>query len=483
MSDKMMKRTIEYIRMSLPINYFSQISNFLQSSPNNQIARVHISSSEADNLSFNDDEVASDIFSQSSQATDRLKQDKNSESSTRYYFMADAEQAERIYNILDRLSPEQQASLIDTSTYEEGETTFFNLKSFALMDEDFLSLAEQLDDEQLSQLVNVFDASTMQTQYEYGSGPIMVGPRKDKLNVFMDVLKETGKEDLSRILSRANQLAESVTPQSEIENSTYNRNDISAAKFSNESIQNFSSFIQVVNDNDNNNIIEVLDKVDSFSTEQQSQIINIMSFDKDLGTSLLDKLPELNDKTSTNLLDYLADKLKDKPLVNLPSYALWMEGEDLTASRSILSDVVTLLDDYEIEETEINKMLETANSLSMGEQSAYFQITRSGLEQLTQVDDNNRIMVEAEDLDKIDSLRDNSDIRQLVYHTRQFVNDKIDNGMAIENADNVVELLLKSSEKSDNVNQGELITDLSAMYVTQRNEAVATMLSHLNRDK
>jgi hypothetical protein len=465
--------------MSLPINFFSQISDFLQSSPNkNQIARVHLSSSEAENLSSHEGEVPRDIFSQSPQATDQLKQDKNSESSTRYYFMADAEQAERIYKILDRLSPEQQASLIDTSTYEEGETTFFNLKSFALMDEDFLSLAEQLDDEQLSQLVNVFDASAIQTQYEYGSGPIMVGPRKDKLNVFMDVLKKSGEEDLSRILSSANQLAESVTPQSAIEKSTYNKNDISAAKFTNESTQNFSSFIQVVNDNDN--IMEVLDKVDALSTEQQSQIINIMSFDNDLGTRLLDKLPELNDETSTNLLNYLADKLKDKPLVNLPSYALWMEGEDLKASRSILSDVVTLLDDYEIEETEINKMLKTANSLSMGEQSAYFQITRAGLEQLTEADHNNKVMVEAEDIDKINSLRDNSDIRQLVYHTRKFVDDKVDNSMAIKNADNVVELLLKRSENSDNADKGELITNLSAMYVTQRNEAVTTMLSHLN---
>lgn len=322
----------------------------------------------------------------------------------------DPVKSERIDNILDRLSKNEQAALIDNNTL--------------LLDEKFLQLAEELSDDELRQFVAI--SSALQT------APLVGGDRSSRaysgtgeVENLVNSLSGMDTTTRSRVLDKAEGYAENVIkrpPSKPVYEAQDIWNYVSAAGTAND-LFNFNVVISESDDIDG-----VLDKLEQFDEHQQKQMLGVLRRDTELGNTLMDQLEGREASAQNAILDYMTELdlarkeyIKYNPLGDTRT-KLDFDNSGHTVLVGMMEDTVSLLENYRFDDEQLKQMGEQLQQMERSDQRAYLVISKTGLETLLgdpasateQID-----LSQHEDaFETIDRLRNDLQVRELVFKSR-----------------------------------------------------------------
>ena len=312
--------------------------------------------------------------------------------------------ADKMDGILNRLDEDSQKHLIDSGL---------------MTNEKFLDLASELDDEELQQLSETLQGMDTPTTLQLNT------PYSEIKGELIDALSSANDATRSKILQQTAQYAEKVVPNSD--DATY---DSMGRIMLTSSSNDLHSFISSLNKTEDVN--GLMDKLNSFDEEQQSQLLNVMSLDYDLGERLLEQVSGKDKDIQDNILNFVGEiaatssrmESRDFEGHNMPGtlYSGTIPGSDnhfADVSKEMIEDTVSLLENHDFTDDQLLQMGEELNSMERIDQRAYLAITKVGLEQLVgdnSLDQESNKLSQA--LESISALRSDSNIREEVFRAR-----------------------------------------------------------------
>lgn len=322
----------------------------------------------------------------------------------------DPEKSARLDSILNRLSQNEQAALIDNNTL--------------LLDDKFLQLAEELSDDELRQFVAI--SSALQT------APLVGGDQSSRaysgtqqVENLVNSLSAMDSATRSRVLDKAEGYAEKVVkaPPSQ---PTYAAQDIwnymSAAATAND-LFNFNAVISKSDD-----INATLDQLEQFDETQQKQLLGVLRRDIELGSTLMDQLEERDSAAQNAILNYMTElDISRKELVKYDplgktSSVLDFDNNGYSVVVGMMEDTVSLLENYHFDDEQLQQMGEQLQQMDRSDQRAYLAISKTGFETLLgDVDRAGKQINMSEHeavFETIDSLRQDDQVRELVFRSR-----------------------------------------------------------------
>ncbi len=322
----------------------------------------------------------------------------------------DPDKSARIDGILNRLSENEQAALIDNNTM--------------LLDEQFIQLAEELSDDELRQFVAI--SSALQTI------PLVESPNNGRaysgtteVSRLVQSLSKLDTETRSRVLDKAEGYAEKVV-----------KRPPSPLTYDAQSIWNYLSDGATANDLFNlNNAIAgsddvngMLDQLEQFDEHQQTQLLGLLRRDNTLGTKMMDQLEGRDTAAQTAILDFMHKlDVTHKHHMNYDATGatrsvLDFDNHGYSVIVGMMEDTVSLLENYRFDDEQLEQMGSQLQQMDRGDQRAYLAITKTGFETLLvgvesegkQID----LSQHEEAFETIDSLRNNAQARKLVFTSR-----------------------------------------------------------------
>lgn len=321
-----------------------------------------------------------------------------------------SEKAQRMESVLDRLSDNQQDTLIDSEVIES---------------EAFLSLAEQLDDKKLGQLANTLEGLRTLPRQGGFDAIIQAGLSPDLLISTLSELDETTRE---RVLDKTEQYAAHIPPRDNSD--TYSASGLNLQASGSPAASDLHNFVQAVGGSED--LSGMLDSLESFSEMQQSGLLNVLGKDVALGERLMDQLAERGNAAKDTAINFLGDlavsadfrvsqttATTPSPLVKVYAVA----DHDNQSAETLLDMVessVSLLESYEFSDEQVVRMNNQLSAMDRSDQRAYLAITETGLDQLVGADRDNPADLgdNAEAVAVVDGLRSDATVREAVFMSR-----------------------------------------------------------------
>lgn len=322
------------------------------------------------------------------------------------------EDADQIASILNRITEDQQKSLIDSNV---------------LLDDEFVKLVGELDDEELSELTDTLDGLSTLPRL---SAPFLqennyynfLNPAED----FLNILISSDTQTRSQLLEQSSLYAGKVAKPGE--NYTYGS---AGAMYSTASANDLHNFAFILNQMED--IDPFLGKLMAFDEAEQSELLHVFSMDIELGERLLDNLEDKDKDLQRELLNFLGGVAESSSF--LSSSSLWPTSEkniqnsgtvltkdnnarDIT--RGMIEGMFSLLEDYQFSDEQLLDMGKALNSMDRSNQRAYLDITTTGLEHLLKDEDSKPLDISehVDVLDAIETLRSDANVRDLVFKSR-----------------------------------------------------------------
>jgi len=321
-----------------------------------------------------------------------------------------SEKAQRMESVLDRLSDDQQDTLIDSEVIESDE---------------FLSLAEQLDDKRLGQLADTLEGLRTLPRQGGFDAIIQAGLSPDLLISTLSELDESTRE---RVLDKTAQYAAHIPPRDNTD--TYSASGLNLQATGSPAASDLHNFVQAVGGAED--LSGMLDGLDSFSEMQQSGLLNVLGKDVALGERLMDQLAERGNAAKDTAINFLgdlavsADFRVSKATAATPSpltkvYAVAdHDNQSADTLLDMIESSVSLLESYEFSDEQIVQMNNQLSAMERSDQRAYLAITETGLDQLVGADRDNPADLEdnADAVGVIDGLRSDATVRDAVFMSR-----------------------------------------------------------------
>ncbi|WDE12434.1 hypothetical protein [Thalassomonas haliotis] len=314
--------------------------------------------------------------------------------------------------VLQRLSSEQQAAL--------------NKNKDLLLDNDFITLASKLNNQELEQLVTVADVLFTTPSDRHQATSVATGD--SSIKTFTETLATLNDEDRALVLAQASAFAAKVPPS---DNNTYDAGGKSSGTNNSFANNNLHNFVLAINNTEDAR--GLITDLAGFEEEQQANLLNVLSVSDSLGNELMNQLAGLEEKDQLLLLDYLGDiaqKIKpqqkrlDLHALPLDPYMSLSEASQSDSSRrGMLEDSIKLLSRYQFDENQLAETFTQIKTMRESDQQAYLKITTVSLEHLLGVPEGEAGSVSGKDkialkeqtrvLDTIEMLRSDEQIREL----------------------------------------------------------------------
>ena len=326
------------------------------------------------------------------------------------YFVLGDERNERIENVLNRVSKEQRQSLINTEM---------------ILDDNFLSLAESLDDRALGQLAS--SIHKMQTPATVHMAPNYGLATARLAKEFVADLTAMSSDTQLRVLERAAGYAEQVI--SRPAESTYNASGTLPFAQPSPSANNLYNFVSAVHKTDDPDAM--LDSLQPFTETQQDTLLQIYAADNQLGQDVVEGLTDRSEQAADSFLNYLgglAEKARpgfeygfNKPVgYEEPDRAnIDYDNEMLWVVKDMLDTTMSFISEYQFSDDQLSAMTDKLSYMESTHQRSYLEITKTGLETLVgdeadtlELEDNPEI------IETLNQLRDNHSTREGIALSR-----------------------------------------------------------------
>lgn len=322
----------------------------------------------------------------------------------------DPEKNARIDAILSRLSENEQAALIDNTTM--------------LLDDKFIQLAEELNDDELRQFVAISSALQTIPLVESPNNGLAYSGTKE-VSRLVENLTQLDSETRSRVLDKAEGYAEKVVkrPPSPL---TYDAQSIGNYLSDGATAKDLFNLNNAIAGSDDVN--GMLDQLEQFDEHQQTQLLGLLRRDITLGTQMMEQLEGRDPAAQNAILDFMSE------LDTTRKYH--MKYDATGATRSVLDfdnngyevvvgmmeDMTSLLENYRFDDKQLAQMGNQLQQMDRSDQRTYLAITQTGFETLLgdvtsqgkQVD----LSQHEEAFETIDDLRNNAQARDLVFRSR-----------------------------------------------------------------
>jgi len=335
----------------------------------------------------------------------------------------------RLDSLVARLRPELQQTLIDSDL-----DLTFDLEN---PENDYIGYLNSLNDQELNKTVSVlraFSVNPMVSDTSQGNGFARESNQRNRSENFIDMLKGFDSDTQTRVLNKMSDYAEDVPVIPFDKSITYNKkaNDTNqgAASEAND-LLNFFELTKKSKD-----VNETIDKIESFTTVQQSDVMFIMSSvpeeqadrvfnilenkEKETQNEILKVFSSIAKRTSP-LLSFSA-RLSNNSHSNDAQYIdTSCDTHDYYATKQHLSDTLSLYENFQFENDDLNRMSKQLNEANFLDQRALTTLSLTSLETLE--GDNGSVdiplKVSTENNDVLKSLQQTPDILNLV-HLSQF---------------------------------------------------------------
>ncbi len=322
----------------------------------------------------------------------------------------DSDKSERLDAILNRLSRNEQAALIDNNTM--------------LLDDTFIQLAEELSDEELRQFVAI--SSALQTI------PLVESAKHDRaysgVTEVSNLVKSLSKMDAdtrTRVLDKAEGYAEKVVrrPSSML---TYDAQGLGHYLSDGATANDLFNFNNAISGSDDIN--GMLDQLEQFDELQQKQMLGVLRRDNELGTKLMDQLEGRDSAAQDAILEFMTElDLTRKHHMKYDSTGatrslLGFDNNGYSVVVGMMEDTVSLLESYHFDDEQLKQMGDQLLQMDRSNQRAYLAITKTGFETLLGAAESLTEQIDLsqheEAFETIDSLRNNLQARELVFKSR-----------------------------------------------------------------
>lgn len=338
----------------------------------------------------------------------------------------------RLDPLIARLRPELQQTLIDS-----GLNLTFDLENSG---NDYIGYLNSLNDQELNKTVGVlraFSVNPMVSDTSQGNGFARESNQRSRSENFIDMLKGLDSNSRSRVLDKMSDYAEDVPVIALDKSITYSKkaNDTNqgAASEAND-LLNFFDLMRKSEDVD-----KTIDKIESFTIDQQSDAMFIMSsIPEAQADRVFNILENKEEETQNEILKVFSSIAKrTSPLLSFSDRlsnttysndALYIDTNcdthDYHATKQHLTDTLSLYENFQFEDADLNRMSKQLNAASFLDQRALTTLSLTALETLE--GDNGSIelpvKVSTENSDVLKSLQQTENISKLV-HLSQFGKD------------------------------------------------------------
>jgi len=350
----------------------------------------------------------------------------------------DSEKSQRMLNVYNRLASEQQQNIIDTNL---------------ISNDDFLQLAEQLDDDQLADFMSVAQALQKAPALNGITGTFI---SSQTLDAFTAQLLELNPSDLEAVLKQGKIHAAKVPPSEA--GATYNRQALQSSTHST-AANDIRNFVLAINNSAD--VPKMMGDLQAFDSAQQSDLLAIMA-DGTFTSRILERLNDIPQALQGDALSYFANTLQKvdsfSPIVTDDlegvSAILDIDNNARQTRYEMLDSALNLIENYDFKEEQLEDVFSDLLSLDITHQRAYLKITETGLELLTgasqsvdKIDlSNNEPVMQA-----LEEVRDSHLARDLVSKSRMGESRTSDDGTTF------YEIKAKSTAEKDQQSSVELL--------------------------
>lgn len=321
--------------------------------------------------------------------------------------------------------------------YQGGMRDF--LHAGLLTNPDFLDMTESMSDEELQDLAKTIKAMALPATENFTSFNEADRTYKDKVAEFVNLLQKSSSTDRATMLKQSAIYAEQVD-NTHLETfrgatlgqdaSLFNklkqyRDDTSA-----NDLHNYISAVVASEDP-----VALTDQLSQMSEQTQHGLLNVYGLDQNLGQRLSKLAGPGGDRVPNKLicsLGEMVDSVKNS-LFSDASFGFARTGDEAllkdneqSSSRDFafdsVSSMITMLEQYDFSDEQLETMGNDLNALSNPEKRAYIEITTTGLDSMlhAKVSDNVNKKNFDEALAIVDELRSNKNVISLVnraqYH-------------------------------------------------------------------
>ena len=382
------------------MNDITSTSSFPITSGNNQ------------NLQINTEQTKISAIDAQPELLTQMTQDKSSTSLSN-----------RLDPLLERLRPDLQTTLIDS-----------NLNStISLSGDDYIGYLNSLDDEKLSQVVSVMQTLSMNPKvFDNSSMNELNRDLQSRSEDLLDTIKGLDNDSQLRVLDKMLEYGKDVMVTPLEDSDTYVSILNNDGKGSSVEANDLHNFLYLISHSDDVN--KTIDKIEQFTEAQQSDVMFVLtSMPEKEAERVLSLLDNKNEDTQNELLSYFSNiakrssplvpfdlKLKSKPTLESNTYTSpTVDFHYAEETKSLLNNSLSLFENFNFEEHDLNEMLNDVSGLGFVEQRAFIQLSVTGLELLEGKTGNidSPTAVSSDNNSLLRSLRQNSSVLSLVNAT------------------------------------------------------------------
>lgn len=386
-----------------------------------------------------------------------------------HVYLEGAENLERIQAAFEKLDTDQQQQLVDLGIFNQ---------------DSFLDLAEQLDEKEMGKLFNAIDG--LQTPPQLHGVRIDSGAGAQTAINFMDAVAGMDAQSRSRVLEKADALADKVAPYSAPD--TYQPEKRPVGYQGSSSANDLHNFAFAIANTSAENVDPMLDSLEGFDEQQQSQLLVALGTNVDQGNLLMDHLSDHSKAAQDSVLNFMTDLIDESRKV-YDAYAahegtqgtVWttIDFDNTSAAPELVSNTLLLLENYTFSDEQLQQMGDQLSSMDRSDQRAYLTITTTGLDHLLGGSAEHPVSLDEhkDALDAIDGLRTSDTVRELVFKARL--------GGETGTGERLYELQDASSAQQDQQQMVEFLATDAWLYPEDTNRAttMAGKLDQLDTDQ
>ncbi len=448
-----------------------------------------ITSSNNQNLKINTEQIKISVIDAQPELLTRMTQDKSSTGLSK-----------RLDPLLERLRPDLQKTLIDSD---------LNL-NISLSGDDYIGYLNSLDDEKLSQVVNVMQTLSMNPKiFDNSSMNELNRDLQSRSKGFLDSIKGLDNDSQSRVLDKMLEYGKDIMVTPLENNDTYVSILNNGGKGSSVEANDLHNFLYLISQS--NDVNKTIDNIEQFTEAQQSDVMFILtSMPEKESDRVLNLLDNKNEETQNKLLNYFSNiakrsspllpfdlKLKSKPILESNTYTSpVVDSQYIEETKSLLNNSLSLFENFSLEDNDLNEMLSDISGLGFVDQRAFIQLSVTGLELLEGKKGNidSPVAVSSVNNDLLRTLRQNSSVLSLVNATA-FGQQNESSGFFLIKDDNsaktdqqelikVITLYAKLNANSDDLSQRsqQFVDNLLSQEPDSRDVLVDELLNFIPSD-
>ena len=400
--------------------------------------------------------------------------------------MPQSETTDRMQAVIDRVDEASGRYLVSSGLFEN---------------EDFLSFTERMSDADLKNFAQTTKAlrtpsDQLQEANSYSGISAIRG--------FFEDLQAMSGDTLSRVLEKTAELSTSVPTYDA--NPTYDA--LGKLPPGSAAVTPLHNFVKAIGTMGSDKIDEqannLLDKLELYGGHLENTLLQVASLDSEIALQIMTQMQDYTGEAQEEVFSYLAKLTTSISSFSLPppkTAANREPGEDgFQASRLELHDnskevVVDMMDtfsslteNYLFTDEQITNMATDLSELDNGNQSAYLEITATGLNTLLRENEiQEQQAVPKEVLVVVDDLRSNSDIRHFVRESGRGDTHKASNGRTLyevkgegdskQDKAQTIEVLTSNAWLNGTANKSGLVNSLRSVGADQRDELIDDLSS------